>query len=150
MATVEDAILSVYKEVTAFAASEGLEFVSTSSMETASTILMNGEDKLVLVQHELKDEQFLTIDFRIFVALSASNEVNALKTTEIMSRFFKTFPKFSKICIYEASGLKQEVSTFVDTKRALVVASIGQTIISITQMRNNLSAIAFKLTGFIH
>ena len=149
MATVEDATLSIYTQVKAFADTVNMGFVVTTSIESASTILMNGEDKLILVQNSLKDGIFIDLEYKIFLSFAESVESNAMKTTSILSKFIEAFPRYSKICVYEASGLKQVPSMFTDTKKALVVKAIGQEIVSITQMRNNLNALDLKLTGYI-
>jgi len=149
MATVEDATLSVYAEVKKFADTVDMGFVVTTSIESASTLLMDGGDKIVLVQDKLKDQTFLDLEYKIFISFAQTLETNALKTTEIMSSFFDMFPRYTKICVYEARGLKATPSEFINTNKSLVIKDIGQEIISITQMRNNLSAISLKLIGYI-
>ena len=149
MAKVEDVTLSVYAEVKKFADSKSLGFVSTTSIESVSSILMDGKDKIVLVQDKLEDKIFLNVEYKLFVSFAETTDVNGLKTTEIMSDFQEEFKRFSKICIFEAAGLKTTVSEFVDTGKAMVIKDIGQEVISITQMRNNLNCIVLKLTGYI-
>ena len=149
MATVEDATLSIYTSIKAFADEVEMGFAATTSIESASSMLMDGKDKLILVQNSLKDKIFLDLEYKIFISFAETLETNALKTTEIMSKFFEAFPKYSKVCIFEAAGLKQAPSVFIDTKKALVIKDAGQEIVSITQMRNNLNAIIIKLTGYI-
>lgn len=149
MAVTEDVTLSVYTVVKQFADSIGFDFVATTSIESASTILMDGDDKIILVQHSLKDSTFIDLEYKVFISFAETIESNAIKTTEIMSNFISQFPRYSKICIYEASGLKEVPSTYIDTGKAVVVKDIGQEIISITQMRNNLNSITFKLLGYI-
>jgi len=150
MATVEDATLSIYAQVKQFADQVSMGFVVTTSIESASSILMDGGDKIILVQDKLKLNTFLDIEYKVFISFAKTTETNALRTTEIMSKFFDMFPRYSKICVYEAAGLKLASSEFNDTGKALVIKDIGQEIISITQMRNNLNAIVFKLTGYIN
>lgn len=149
MATVEDVTLSVYVEVKEFADAQGLGFAATSSIESASSIMMDGKDKIILVQNSLKDKIFLDLEYKIFVSLAETTEVNAMKTTEVMSAFITRFKRFSKICVFEAAGLKQAPSVFNDTGKAMVIKDIGQEVVSITQMRNNLNAIVLKLAGYI-
>lgn len=149
MATVEDATLSIYTRVNEFAENIGFGFAATTSIESASTLLMDGGDKIILVQDKLKLQTFLEAEYKIFISFAETIETNALKTTEIMSDFFDTFPRYSKICVYEADGLKLDTSVFNDTGKALVIKDIGQEVISITQMRNNLNAIVLKLVGYI-
>ena len=149
MATVEDVTLSMYVEVKKFADSHNMKFVATSSIESASSILMDAEDKIVLVQDKLKEDIFLSLDYKIFVSFSKTTEVNALETTRIMSDFMEQHKRFTKICIFEAAGLKQVPSVYNDTGKAMVIKELGQEILSITQMRNNLNAIVLKLTGYI-
>lgn len=149
MAAVEDVTLSVYTEIKKFADSFNLNFAATSSIESASSILMDGTDKMVLVQNSLKDKIFLDIEYKIFVSFATITDVNALKTTEIMSSFMEQFPRFSKFCVFESSALKQVPSIYTDTGKAMVIKDIGQEVTSITQMRNNLTAIVLKLTGHI-
>ncbi len=150
MATVEDATLSIYAQVKQFADQVSMGFVVTTSIESASSILMDGGDKIILVQDKLKLKTFLDIEYKVFISFAQTTETNALRTTEIMSKFFDMFPRYSKICVYEAAGLKLASSEFNDTGKALIIKDIGQEIISITQMRNNLNAIVFKLTGYIN
>ena len=149
MATVEDATLSVYTQIKAFADTVSMGFAVTTSIESASSMLMSGEDRLILVQNSLKDKIFLDLEYKVFISFAQTVESNAMKTTEIMSKFFDKFQRFSRVCIYEATGLKQAPSVFNDTGKALVIKGIGQEIVSITQMRNNLNAIELKLTGYI-
>lgn len=149
MATVEDATLSVYAKVKAFADTVSMGFAVTTSIESASSMLMSGEDRIILVQNSLKDKIFLDLEYKIFISFAETIESNAMITTKIMSKFFDDFPRFSKICVYEAEGLKQASSVFNDTNKALVIKDVGQEIVSITQMRNNLNAIVLKLTGYI-
>jgi len=147
--TVEDVTLSIYAEVKSFADTVGMGFIATTSIESASSIMMDGKDKIILVQNSLKDRIFLDLEYKVFVSLVETSEVNGLLSTEIMSKFLDKFPRYSKICVVEAAGLKQVPSVFTATDKAMVVRDIGQTIISITQMRNNLNCIELKLTGHI-
>ena len=149
MAVVEDVTLSVYTTVKKFADSEGLGFAATTSIESASSMMMDAEDKIILVQHKLKEKVFLDLEYKIFVSFAKTTEVNALKTTNIMSKFLEQFPRFSKVCVYEAEQLKQVPSVYTDTGKAMVVKDIGQEVLSLTQMKSNLSAIVLKLTGYI-
>ncbi len=149
MAVVEDVTLSVYTTIKKFADSEALGFAATTSIESASSMMMDGEDKIILVQHKLKDHVFLDLEYKIFLSFAKTTEVNALKTTNIMSKFLEQFPRFSKVCVYEAEDLKKVPSVYTDTGKAMVVKDIGQEVLSITQMRNNLNAIVLKLTGYI-
>lgn len=149
MAAVEDVTLSVYTEVKKFADSQDLGFVATTSIESASSMMMDGKDKIILVQNSLKDRVFLDVEYKIFVSFAETTEVNGLKTTEIMSEFLTQFKRYTKICVFEAGPLKGNPSVYTDTGKAMVIKDIGQEIISITQMRNNLNCIVLKLTGYI-
>lgn len=149
MAVVEDVTLSVYTEVKQFADTINMGFAATTSIESASSMMMDGKDKIILVQNSLKDRVFLDIDYKVFVSLAETTEVNGLKSTEIMSKFLDTFKRYSKICIFEAAGLKQVPSVYTTTNKAMVIKEIGQEIVSITQMRNNLNCIVLKITGHI-
>ncbi len=149
MAGVEDVTLSIYTEMSKFAKTVDLGFVATTSIESASSMMMDAEDKLILVQDKLKDKTFLSIDYKIFISFAETTDVNALKATEIMSKFLDTFKRYSRICVYEAGGLKQIPSVYTSTKKAMVIKETGQEIISITQMRNNLNALILKVTGYI-
>ena len=149
MAVVEDVTLSVYTEVKKFADTVNLGFAATTSIESVSSMMMDGKDKLILVQNSLKDKIFLDIEYKIFVSLAETTEVNGILSTEIMSKFLDTFKRYSKICVFEAEGLKQVPSVYTNTQKAMVIRDIGQSIVSITQMRNNLNCIELKLTGHI-
>jgi len=149
MATVEDVTLSIYTEIKKFADSHDMKFVATSSIESASSILMDAEDKIVLVQDKLKDETFLSLEYRIFVSFAQTTDVNSLELTRIMSDFMVQHKRFTKFCVFETAGLRQVPSVYNDTGKAMVIKEIGQEILSITQMRNNLNAIVLKLTGYI-
>ena len=148
-ASIEDVTLSVYTQVKKFADTVNLGFAVTTSIESASSMMMDGEDKIILVQNSLKDRTFLELEYKVFVSFAKTSEVNGLLTTEIMSKFLGVFKRYSKICISEATGLKQIPSVYNDTGKALVIKDIGQSIVSITQMRNNLNCIELKLTGYI-
>lgn len=149
MATTEDVTLSIYTEVKKFADSIGFGFVVTTSIESASSILMDGKDKLVLVQEKLKDGIFLEASYKVFISFASTIESNALLTTEIVSKFLLAFPKYYNFCVYEAASLKAAPSIYVFTGKKLVVKEVGQELLYITQMQNNLNAIAFKLLGYI-
>lgn len=149
MATVEDVTLSMYTEVKKFAETKDLGFAATTSIESASSMMMDAEDKMILVQHKLQDKTFLSVDYKIFISFAKTTDVNALLTTSIMSAFIEAFPRFSRICIHDAEALKQVPSVYTDTGKAMVIKEVGQEVLSITQMRNNLNAIVLKLTGYI-
>lgn len=149
MATIEDVTLSVYAQVKTFADTNNLGFVATSSIESASSLLMDAEDKVILVQDKLKDGTFLDIEYKIFVSFAKTTDVNALRITELMSKFQVEFKRFSRICVFEAAGLKSVPSVYTDTLKAMVIKDIGQEVVSITQMRNNLNCLVLKLTGYI-
>ena len=149
MATVEDVTLSVYAEVKKFADSKNLGFATTTSIESVSSILMDGKDKVILVQDKLQDKTFLDLEYKVFISLATTTDVNGLKTTELMSDFQTLFKRFSKVCVFEAEGLKTIPSVMTDTGKAMVIKDIGQEIVSTTQMRNNLNCIVLKLAGYI-
>lgn len=149
MASVEDVTLSMYTKVKKIADEIGFGFVSTTSIESASSTMMDAKDKLVLVQTKIKDAIFLDAEYKIFVSFAASTDINSIKETEITSLLLASFPAFSKVCVFEASALKQVPSVYTDTGKAMVVKTVSQDIVSITQMKNNLSAIVVNLTGYI-
>ncbi len=149
MAKVSDAVFSVYAEVKKFADSQNLEFISTTDIESATSILLEHKDRLVLALNKTDGYPFLELEFYIFVSLSEQSDINSIIYTDILSEFMKVFPRYSKLCVYEADGLKAVPSEFNDTGKRLVVADIQQKVTSITQMKNNLSAVVLKLIGQI-
>ncbi len=149
MVTTEDVTFSVYTEVKKFADSINFGFAVTTSIESASSILMDGRDKILLVQESLKDGVFLEASYKIFISFANTIESNALLTTEIVSKFLLAFPKYYNLCIYEAASLKLSPSVYVYTGKKLVVKEVGQELVFMALMQSNLNSIAFKLLGHI-
>jgi len=149
MATIQDVTLSIYTRVKAIADEVSMGFAATTSIESASSSLMDGVDKLVLVQTKLKDGVFLDAEYKIFVSFATTTDVNSIKEAEITSKLLAAFPAFSRVCIFQAEDLKKIPSVYTDTGKAMVVKTIGQDIVSMTQMHNNLSAVVITLTGYI-
>jgi hypothetical protein len=149
MATIADVTFSMYSVVKKFADTINFGFVSTTSIEAADAAMIAGEDRLVLVQTRLEDKVFLDIEYKIFISFAKSTDINSIKETEITAALVDLFPAFSKVCIYKAEDLKKVPSEYTDTGASMVVKSIGQDIVSITQMRNNLSCVVVKLAGYI-
>ena len=149
MASVADVTFSIYTVVNKFARSINFDFVSTTSIESAASAMMDGTDKLILVQTKVEDKIFLDMEYKIFVSFAKSTDINSIKESEIISQLIDLFPAYSKVCIYDANDLKKVPSVYTDTGKAMVVKSISQDIVSITQMRNNLSCVVVKLSGYI-
>ena len=149
MATVSDATFSIYYLVKEFAENHNLEFNSTTDIESATNLMMDHKDRLILVLNKTEGYPFLNLEYYIFVSLSETSDINSIAYIDILSQFMKTFPRYSKICIFEAEGLKQVPSVFTDTGKRLIVSNITQKVVSITQMKNNLSAVVMKTTGYI-
>ena len=148
-ATIEDVTLSVYALVNSFAASKELDFLATTSIESAASLMHEATDKLILVQNKLSAKTFLAVEYKIFLSPAATTDINSLLETEIMSDLLELFKLYSKVCVYEASGLKQVPSVFSETGVRMVVSKVGQNIVSITQMKHNLNAVEVTLLGRI-
>ena len=149
MATVADATFTVYSEVNQFALDNGLEFSSTTDIESATNLMMDHRDRAILVLNKTEGYPFLELEYYLFISLSKQSDINSVIYIEYLAKFMKAFPRYKKLCVYKAEGLKQVPSEFIDTGRKLVVADIHQKVTSITQMKNNLSAVIFKLVGYI-
>jgi len=148
MASIEDVTFSIYTAMKAFADSEGLEFYSTSSIENATNILREQVDRLILVQTHTKQEFFLDLYYAIFFSFSTT-DINSIRFIELISKLIDTFPKYSKLCVYNADKLKEVPSIFEDTGVGMVVTDIKQKTASTTQMKDNLSMVELKLSGYI-
>jgi hypothetical protein len=149
MATISDATFSVYTFVNDFAKARGFKFVSTTDIEEATNRLQDHEDKIILVQNKIEYDVFIKLEYYLFVSLAERSDINSILYTKVLSDFLGVLPKYSKICIYDSDGLLEVPSRFDDTGKRLVVSNIHQRITSITQMKNNLSAVVFNLTGYI-
>ena len=149
MATTLDATLSMYTRVKKLADTLGIGFASTTSIESASTVLMDSTDKLILVQTKLEDKIFLIVEYKIFVSFSEKTDINSIREAEIFSKVMEEFPLFSKVCVYEAEGLKRVPSEYIDTGKAMVIKGLRQDVVSITQQMNNLNTVAISMTGYI-
>ncbi len=148
MATIADVTFSVYTEMKKFADIEGLEFYSTNSIENATNILRDQVDRLILVQTHTKQEFFLELYYAIFFSF-ASTDINSIHFIELVSKVIDTFPKYSKLCVYDAAKLKEVPSVFEDTGRGMVVTDIKHKTVSATQMKDTLSMVELKLSGYI-
>ena len=148
-ATLEDVILSMYYKVNSYADSINFGFESKTSIESVSTAIEDDKDKLILVVSKANRDSFLKIEFKVFVSLADTKDVNSIEYTHILAELMAIFKKFSKICVYQAAELKQVPSVFIDTHRLMVVVEAKQDITSIAQMRNSLAAIDIKLSGYI-
>jgi hypothetical protein len=156
MATREDAILSMYYKTNQFI--DYLRTIDdlpqfnlavTTSIESANTMLMDGTNKLILVQTQLEEKFFLSMEYKLFVSFADNLDTNALLTTRVISELDAFMPQYSTVEIFEAGGLKKKISEFIPTGCKLVVQSVEQKTASIPQMRNNLTTAVLKLTGFL-
>lgn len=156
MATREDATLSIYLKfnqfITHLASIDELppfSFAVTTSIEAANTLMMDGKNKVILVQTRVLEKHFYEFDYAIFVSLADELDVNAMTTTRVFSELNKFIPKYSIIEIFEAEGLRLPTSLYNPTGCKLVVSSLRQDNASNTQERNNLSKTVIKLTGYL-
>lgn len=156
MASREDATLSIYLEFNKFITHltsldnmPSFSFVVTSSIEAANTLLMDGNNKLILVQTRVTQGHFYDASYAIFISLADQLDVNAQTTTRVFSELAKFLPKYATIEVFEAEGLKQPTSVYIPTGCRLVVSDLRQDNASNTQERDNLSKTVLKLTGYL-
>jgi len=147
IARVEDVITSIQYIANDFALANNLEFADTSSVEAANDLIQQSKNLLILVFESLKQETFSTFSFRLFVSFASEIDANSSKTGIVLASFMSLLPRFSRVIIYDADGLRKPVSEFYDTGVRFVVQNIVQKQMSKPQMRNNLLSIEFTLLG---
>jgi len=150
MATIADVTFSMYTRVKDFADSVGFSFYSASNIESASNILQEAEDRVILVQTKVSTKVFLTLEYSIFFSFATITDVNSIAYIDLLSKFLVAFPEYKTLCVYEAEKLKLVPSEFKDTGVRMVFTKVQQETASITQMKSNLSMVTIKLSGYIN
>ena len=150
MAGISDVTFSVYTIVKQFADNVGFKFYAASNIEDVLSIMQEQVDRVILVQTKVSTKVFLTLEYSIFFSFAETTDVNAIYYTELVSNFIDTFPRYSKLCVYDADQLKEVPSIFTDTGYRMVITSIEQSTVVNAKIRDNLSVIELKLSGYIN
>ena len=149
MATIEDAMLSIRVNFNTIATSLGLILVIADSDESLVAEGRRQEDSLVAVQADIDAKVFTTLKYNLFVSYANTSDINSLKETEQISAIIAALKPFSKICIYEATGLKQSPSVFTDTGVRLAIMKSGRSLGSRPKIRGNLNSIDVVFSGVL-